>query len=472
MIPHRVAWLAIALALLHPVTAQARNPGIAQGDPSASSVDVPPGYLLPDFWIGRLVAPDQPLLDAAQITVRNAALVRSDSSLHDLRSLPQSLGRAQVANWVARVSHAPATPLSDAGGQPLTGARLEAIVANTAVDAIPAQQHVRYGLAIRRARLRSFPTTLRVFSDGDPDIDRFQESALLPMTPVVIVHESRDRAWWLVVTPDYAAWVDKSAIAEGSRSQVLGIMDRHPLRIVTGAAVRTTMTPDEPRVSDLQLDMGVRLPLAEATSGDVVNGQRSGMAWTVLLPVRDAAGRLNLQPALVPRTADTAPGPLPLTRATILRQAFKFLGERYGWGGDYGTRDCSGFVAAVFASMGVDLPRNTGDQAHNPVFDRTHVVDATERAAVVRDLQVGDLVYIPGHVMLVVGRIGDEPYVIHDIHDGKILGADGQLRSLHFNGVVVTPLRPLRLDATHGFVDAITDVVHMAGSHPPGTVRQ
>jgi hypothetical protein len=179
---------------------------------------------------------------------------------------------------------------------------------------------------------------------------------------------------------------------------------------------------------------------------------------------------LELLPALIPRTADIAPDALPFTRANILRQAFKFLGERYGWGGDYGTRDCSAFVSAVFASMWVVLPRNTGDQARNRVFDHTHVSATTDRAALVRDLQAGDLVYLPGHVMLVIGRIGDEPYVIHDIHDGKILDADGQLRSLRFNGVVVTPLRPLRLDATHRFIDVVTDVVHMAGS--TGTARE
>ena len=42
-----------------------------------------------------------------------------------------------------------------------------------------------------------------------------------------------------------------------------------------------------------------------------------------------------------------------------------------------------------------------------------------------RALQVGDLVYIPGHVMMVIGRIGGEPYVIHDTTGITYRDADG-----------------------------------------------
>jgi hypothetical protein len=89
-------------------------------------------------------------------------------------------------------------------------------------------------------------------------------------------------------------------------------------------------------------------------------------------------------------------------------------------------------------------------------------------------LQVGDLVYLPGHVMLVIGRLGGMPYVIHDIHDGKYLDKDGALQSMHLNGVVVTPLPALRLDASHDFVDGITDVVSMLrdGSGPTGGAKR
>lgn len=471
----RFAPCALFLAFNSPAADAARvDAGTSTDTVSTGIPGVEQGQLSPDFWIARIRRPDHVALDAEAIARHNTLMLQRDESLHDLPSLPQTLDAARVSGWLMRTSRRPATTLFDDAGHVIDPVTLDAIVANANLQAIPAQQPARYGLAVRRASLRTFPTAQRAFSStGDTDLDRFQESALFPATPVVIAHVSRDGNWWFVITPTYAAWVPKSAIAEATRSQVLDYIQQRPARLVTGAIVKTTMTPENPPVSNLQLDMGVRLPVATVQPGSPVNGQHPGTSWTVLMPVRNDSGALALAPALIPRSADTTADNLPLTPANTIRQAFKFLGERYGWGEDYGTRDCSGFVSAVFASMGVVLPRNTSDQARNPAFIRQHF-DATStpaaRRAAVRGLQVGDLVYLPGHVMLVIGRLGGMPYVIHDIHDGKFLDKDGALQSMHLNGVVVTPLPALRLDASHDFVDGITDVVSMLrdGAEVPG----
>lgn len=421
--------------------------------------------LSPDFWIARLQHPDRELLDANAIAARNEVLIRRDPSMHDLRALPLVLQRRQVAAWVESRSRPPRTPLFDAGGRQLSSAVLDDVIDNAALANIPRRQPARYGLVVRRAALRSFPTALRVFSaPGDTDLDRFQESALFPGTPVVIAHESRDGQWWFVVSPRYAAWVRREFVAEGTRERVLGYVDSAPFRLVTGATVRTVYTPEEPRVSALQLDMGVRVPLATPPDGQSVNGQHPYTSWTIALPVRENDGTLAIVPALLPVNADTTGADLPLTRVNILRQAFKFLGERYGWGHDYDARDCSGFIGEIYRSMGVLMPRNTGDQAASPAFDRLHFSDGVthaERIAAVDRLQVGDLIHLPGHVMLFIGHVGTVPYVIHDIHDGKHLDAEGKLRSLHLNAVAVTPLMPLRMDDGQRFVDRMTDIVRV-----------
>ena len=419
-----------------------------------------PELLAPEFWISRLPHPQRVTLRPRAVADRNSALLRLDPSMHDLHAMPDFLERRQIEAWLA-ISKRPGGTIFDGNGKVVDSATLDDIVDNAAIGSIPARQSARFGLVVHRTALRTFPTHMRVFNTtDDTDLDRFQESAAFPGTPVLIAHRSRDGAWLFVVSPDYAAWVDASAIAQGSREKVMSYMGNRPARLVSGAAAHTTVTPDAPALSELQLDMGVRLPLAQLTEGSIVNGQQSGASWAVQLPVRNVDGSLAFQPALIARSADTSSAALPLTRANTIRQAFKFLGERYGWGDDGGTRDCSGFVSAVFASMGVMLPRNTGDQSRSPVFSRLHFSgnDATQRHAAIASLQAGDLVYMPGHVMLVVGRIGAEPYVIHDIHDGKTLDAD-RLRSWHLNGVVVTPLTPLMLDSTHRFVDVATDIV-------------
>ena len=106
---------------------------------------------------------------------------------------------------------------------------------------------------------------------------------------------------------------------------------------------------------------------------------------------------------------DVAADYLPLTRANMLRQAFKFLGERYGWGHSTTTRATAAASSprstAAWACSCRATPR---DQAREPGAE-PHRASAdndshAKRVAVVRELQVGDLVYIPGHVMMVIGH--------------------------------------------------------------------
>ena len=458
-----------ALRLLALALAFATLPGLARDQaqplpiPASGVIGVQDEYFAPEFWIARLQAADQVLMDRTTIDARNARLLREDDSMHDLSALPATLDRAQVAGWIDDLASKPAKPLWDEAGKPVPKATLDAIVGNRAMDAIPVDQATRYGMTVERAALRAFPTTLRVFSsDDDADIDRFQESALFPGDPVAIAHASADKQWLFVVSPRYAAWVEAKSIAEGDKAAVLGYAQRAPYRVVTGAKPRTVFTREEPRLSELQLDMGVRMPLADVAPDKPVNGQHPYASWILDLPVRDAEGRLAFAPALLQKNADSAADYLPLTRANLIRQSFKFLGERYGWGHAYNGRDCSGFVSEIYRSMGVQLPRNTSDQAVSPVFARTHFEagDSREkRMAAVKALEIGDLIYIPGHVMMYIGKIDGQPYVIHDTNGGSHLGADGQLHSMHLNGVSVTPLLPLRFGKDHDYVDRITNIV-------------
>ena len=461
----RLLALALAFATLPGLARDPSKPAALQV-PASGVIGVEEAYFSPAFWVARAPSADKVLMQRAAIDARNARLLREDDSMFDLAALPATLDRARVAAWIDDLASPPAKPLWDEAGKPVPKATLDAIVGNRAMDAIPANQATRYGMTVERAALRAFPTSLRVFSsDGDADIDRFQESALFPGDPVAIVHASRDRQWLFVVSPRYAAWVEAKSIAEADKATVLAYAQRTPYRVVTGAKPRTVFTREEPRVSELQLDMGTRIPLANVARDKPVNGQHPYTSWILDLPVRDGDGRLAFAPALLQKNADSVADYLPLTRANLIRQSFKFLGERYGWGHAYNGRDCSGFVSEIYRSMGVQLPRNTSDQAVSPVFARTRFEagDSREkRMAAVMALDVGDLIYIPGHVMMYIGRIGGQPYVIHDTNGGSHLGADGQLHSMHLNGVSVTPLLPLRFGKDHDYVDRITSIVRAA----------
>jgi cell wall-associated NlpC family hydrolase len=445
---------------------QAREANDALTVPPSGVLGVGEAQLTPAFWIGLQAEPDRVILDRAAIEAQNAKLLQLDPSMHDLRKLPATLSREQVSGWINAISERPTRQLYDVEGKPVPSATFDAMAADLALDTIPASQPTRYGLIVQRAAFRAFPTDLRVFSSkGDTDIDRFQETAEFPGVPVVITHASADGQWLFVLSPRYAAWTRKENVAEGSAVQVFGYADKAPYRVITGASERTVFTRERPEVSQLQLDMSTRVPLASGLAPDQpVNGQTAYAAYTLELPWRDAAGKLQFSPALLQKNTDTASDYLPLTPANIIRQSFKFLGERYGWGHSYDGRDCSGFVSDVYRSMGVQMPRDTSKQSISPALEHRLFTDKDSREARIKAahaLQVGDLVYIPGHVMMVIGQLHGQPYVIHDVGGMSYRKADGSKAHVKLNAVSVTPLLPMLFNDKQTFVDRMTSIVRI-----------
>jgi hypothetical protein len=265
------------------------------------------------------------------------------------------------------------------------------------------------------------------------------------------------------MTTQGPAWVHRDDIAEGTPDAVFGYADKAPGRVVTGDHVRTVFTPELPAVSELDLDMGVALPRADVAPDAPVNGASPYASWAVQLPVRESDGSLAFRPALIRRSADTAPSYLPLTRANIIRQAFKFLGERYGWGHQFDARDCSGLVSETYRSMGILLQHSSALQGTTTAVRHRLFTDKDTHAARVqalRQAQVGDLVVVPGHVLMIIGHVDGDPYVIQDVPYAVFKDpVTGQMRRTKLNQVSVTPLLPLYADDTTLYVDAMTSLV-------------
>jgi len=67
---------------------------------------------------------------------------------------------------------------------------------------------------------------------------------------------------------------------------------------------------------------------------------------------RKEGGDVGLTKCYIRRKSDVTKGFPVYSQANVIRQAFKLLAARYGWGGMYNGRDCSGFTHDVFLSMG------------------------------------------------------------------------------------------------------------------------
>lgn len=86
-------------------------------------------------------------------------------------------------------------------------------------------------------------------------------------------------------------------------------------------------------------------------------------------------------------------GGRPAAAKHLTKEAFKFLGTPYLWGGvSFAGVDCSGYVQTLFRGISITLPRDTKDQVH-------HGKEIARNKA-----EAGDLMFFDRHVGMVIGR--------------------------------------------------------------------
>ena len=419
-------------------------------------------HLSSEHWVK--LGMDKVLKSSAEIAAFNQANTANDPRLYDVRAQPDALSREALTQRIRSISEIPGYPRIYEDGTRLIEADFSRYERTLDLGTIRDRNPVRFALAVRRTSIRTYPTSDLLFSHdaNDRDIERFQESVLFPGDAVAVLHESTDRKWALVQSFNYIAWVPLADIAIGTREQVFDYTDKGNFLVVTGDKVSTVYNPEVAVVSELQLDMGVRVPLDRPKDLQTnLYGQNPYLSHMVLLPVRKSDGSLDFKHALIQRKSDVHVGYLPYTEANIIRQSFKFLGERYGWGHRFNGRDCTGFVSEVYKTFGIKLPRNSGDQRDGDIGINDRYArgeDYDGKVARLKTAKVGDLVYIPGHVLMVLGQSDGEPFAIHDVHGMRYKNPDGTLYKGTLNGVSVTPMLPLQFNSDESYVDRILSV--------------
>ncbi len=419
--------------------------------------------LSPEYWTQKLNNAHIPLLSQSEISRYNHALVDSSQHLAHPLSVSDNLSKQSLLTMTQSIRNIPSSPRFYANGRRLTEKDYAAYLSNVDTAQISDKNTVRYGLVVKRASLRKFPTEDRVFNkEMDTDLDRFQESGIFPGAAVAILLTSKDKKWFLVQAYNYVAWIKSDKVAIGEKQQVADYVNNEHFLLVTDSKIFTNYVPELPDISQLQLDMGVRLPIVpDANIPNQLYGQNPYSSHVVYLPTRDDTGTLHIVKAMIARSNDVHLGYLPFTPANIITQAFKFLGERYGWGHDYNGRDCTGFVSEIYQSFGIMMPRNSGAQGKSESginFRFSETASKNEKLQTLSTLQVGDLIYIPGHVLMYLGEEKGIPYVIHDVKGLAYFDTKGEFYSGTLNGVAVTPLLPLQVSETKSYLESIYNI--------------
>lgn len=459
--------LKLFLFIICSLSAMAQS-GYAQKNGNDSSfksdvIGIKETMLNPTYWEQKISAGTREILTPEQISLQNQQLLTTDKNMQQVLSYPAILSADRIRRQITSISKIPTSRRYSEHGVLLTDKDYHRYIESLNLDALQKDQKIRFGLVVRRADMRTFPTEDKVFKTTKSiNLDRFQETALFPTQAVAILHESKDRKWFFAVSYNYSAWVKKDAIAIGKRQQILNYKQNRDFLVITGDKVFTSYNPYNKNISQLQLEMGTKVPLVPANEvPKSIGGQNTYTSYVISLPTRNEKGELKLAKALIPRKADVHQGYLPFTEQNLLSQSFKFLGERYGWGHSFNARDCTGFVGEVYKSFGILMPRNTGQQAKSKLGKNIHFTKAAtrkEKLQALSSLEVGDLIYIPGHVMMVIGYDAGKPYIIHDVSGLSYFNKQGKYYQSVLNGVSVTPFLPLQLSKEKTYLDRVNTI--------------
>jgi len=419
--------------------------------------------LYPEFWISQIKNGETRLLTVDQINKNNKQLFEKSKPMTNLFEFPETMSAGEITEKISGISSIPSSKRFYADGRLVTKLNYQSYKKSLNISAIPVDQNIKFGIVVRRTNMRTFPTEERIYkTTTSSNLDRFQETALFPTQVVAILHESLDKKWYFGVSYNYAAWFKKVDIAIGNADEIFAYKKNKNFIVVTGSKIFTTYNSENKNVSEVQLEMGTVLPLVEHSEiPAIIAGQNTYTSHVISLPVRDNSGRLIFNAALIAKSTDVNIGFLPYTRNNIITQAFKFLGERYGWGHSYNARDCTGFVGEIFKTFGILMPRNSGQQGHSEQGKNHHFLKTasnTEKINYIKSLESGDLIYRPSHVMLLLGFHQGKPYIIHDVSGFDYLKSNGEYYQSILNGVSVTPLLPLQLTKNKSYIDMIYNV--------------
>ncbi len=370
-----------------------------------------------DYWISRYPSASARLKSQQEIRQINLRIRQTpETNVVDLSALPETFNGRAMADSMAAAKPPAGLYLN---GQPVPESYYDAIRANIRGSAVSESMGLRYGFAVNRTVMRSYPCDdFLSDSPDDPEWDNIASSAVLVNEPLAVYFFSGDGRYAYVRSAVCPGWVPAADIAVCSgKAQWEDARNMTRFLVVTGDKVYLETSTAYPDISQKMLTMGTVLELVEGDwQTGLVNGRASWNNYVVKLPCRNEDGSFSQKPALISASRDVNIGYLPLSVSGILKQAFKALGNRYGWGGSLDAQDCSSFVREVYLCFGLELPRNTTWQAAMPVqVTDLSAMSVDEKEKFLRTLPPGSVLQFPGHEMIYLGESGGRFYTINDV---------------------------------------------------------
>ena len=462
-----------SLLSLNPILADDESlPPLPQGPLLLTSVT--PEQLSADYWINRLPEPDRVLKTPEELKGFNEAIHLEIKERVDIFKMDLvRRGRPIREQLELEYNTVKGRVLFGVDDQRIPEGLFEQeIKPRVQWEKVPAQIQMRWGAAVKATSVRALPSDVKMLEKlRDVEFDQLQFTLIKLWTPVGIFHESSDGPWLYIQAPYVRGWVKAKDIAVfRDRDSLQKVVKSKDFLVVTGESTPIFRGPDLKEVLQ-RPSMGTILPLAVSPSpqpspqrgeGEILKspsppfppkdgsaffvaergrGEGEGDAYSIWIPTRKRNGQVKLRRAYVDSKSDVTKGFLPYTQRNIIRQSFKLLGARYGWGGTYNGRDCSGFTHDVFLSLGVEMPRGSKEQGFvgTQINHFEYKENAKEKIEALRAMTPGvGLLRMPKHQMLYLGEINGRFYAIHSTWAERISMTSDEKNRI--NQVVVSDL--------------------------------
>lgn len=426
------------MLMLFTATAQA---GIAIQDNRATA----------DYWTGKNKSGEAVFIATGDLDMLNLQIrQRSANTLVDLAQYPAKVYTQWIKNKITAtlaIGHFDKAeiPKLFKKGAALTEYSYTHAKQNTCVEELPTVCEIRYALTTNRINLRLLPEVDGWFEGkDDKSYDQLQGTALDPCEPLAVLIDSKDKQFVFVESRYYAGWVKPSDIAFTDKAT----WDKYvaPKNYLTVLASRKTIPSGK-----AYYQMGGKVLLR-------ANELQKDGTWAISMPTVDKNGTIMEQAFNIPNDNGVIKGALACSENNLIRQAFRFLGEEYSWGGEDKSVDCSAFVQDVYRSVGIELPRDA-DRQEKAMARSISLKGMTheERLNIIKKAKPGALLFMPTHVMLYLGIDNNgEPLAIHAMSSYYTF-EDGKTLKHYVRKVVVSDLHYRSRDKIEA-IDRITSV--------------
>ena len=433
------------------------------------------GFMLrPEYWIEKIGDADKIILNEEEIKEFNKKSFQKMKSkgfeewLYNLETYPETITREELLNTMKTYSSEdvfPSKTCYDIHANKIPETVKKEVLYQANFDGIPDEISVEWGMLEKREDIRAFPTDT-VFAEEPKTIDfDLLQLAILPSgSPVAILHQSKNGKWYYIQSMIYKGWVKTKNVAlTKNKKDVFDYLNTDRFLMVIESRVETEPNPFIEEISNILFQMGDKIPLIEfdkipeSIPTKNLHAQSAEGCYVVKIPLKDEDGYLQFKLALIARSNELCEGYLPYTRGNIIRQAFKLLGERYGWNGMFVRRDCAQFIMNIYRTMNIIIPSYTKMQEEGAAGKSIKFGGSIEdREDILNQLKPGVPIHLKGHVVMYLGKTANNHYIIHSGAGYGIKNEDGSVKPVTIHGVFITEVHQLLMSGEKSYLEAFT----------------